>query len=470
MADGETTLALTGNTYVAQPISGYRNERFLKVVELLRQADATTTNLECAIQDGEDWPAYTAGMGAHATYMAGHPSMLDELKFLGVNALCASNNHVSDFGENGILTMIRYLKRARMPYAGIGASLTEASEACYYDTPSGARVAFLAACDYGPRANMGLVFPWPHGYLPADNLPPFKSRPGVNLLRYDTAHVVSQDSLNALRQISQDLGWESEKLLRRHGGGSRSAPLIGPTTNFGWEEETETELFFLGRKFMVGDTPGNAPFPYQEDLDRIYKHVREARRQADIVVVALHDQSHGLGIHPYIDTFAHGVIDAGADIYFCNAGEHRGVEIYKGKALIYGQPGLFLQTEAVTHVPSSYMSRVGASSDGLAADFLDVRAEAAAAAREFGPGASERQSSGGTAVHLCIFDQQFELKEIRIQPLEPSSGPRFRRGLPLMPEPGSPLSERVLEYSVEVSKPFGTPVEIRDGLGIISLK
>ena len=106
MADGETTLALTGNTYVAQPISGYRNERFLKVVELLRQADATTTNLECAIQDGEDWPAYTAGMGAHATYMAGHPSMLDELKFLGVNSLCAGNNHVADFGENGILTMI----------------------------------------------------------------------------------------------------------------------------------------------------------------------------------------------------------------------------------------------------------------------------------------------------------------------------------------------------------------------------
>ena len=112
MADGETTLALTGNTYVAQPISGYRNERFLKVVELLRQADATTTNLECAIQDGEDWPAYTAGMGAHATYMAGHPSMLDELKFLGVNTLCAGNNHVADFGENGILTMIGYLKRA----------------------------------------------------------------------------------------------------------------------------------------------------------------------------------------------------------------------------------------------------------------------------------------------------------------------------------------------------------------------
>ncbi len=470
MADHETTLALTGNMYVAQPISGYRDERFLKVVDFLRKADVTTTNLECTIQDGEDWPAYTAGMGAHATYMAGHPSLIDELKFLGINALCAGNNHVADFGENGILTMIKYLKRAWMPYAGIGASLTEASEACYYDTPSGARVAFMAACDYGPRGNMGLVFPWPHGYLPADNLPPFKSRPGVNLLRYDTAHVVSRDALDHLRQISQDLGWESEKLLRRHGGGSRSAPLIGATTNFGWEEETETELFFMGRKFMVGDKPTNVPFPYQEDLDRIYKHVQEARRQADIVVVALHDQSHGLGIHPYIDTFAHGVIDAGADVYFCNAGEHRGVEIYKGKALIYGQPSLFLQTEAVTHVPSSYMARVGAGADGLAADFLDVRAKAAAAARELGPGASEMQSSGGTAVHVCVFDQQFNLKEIRIQPLEPSAGPRFRRGLPLMPEPGSPISERVLNYSVEVSKTFGTPVEVRDGMGIIRLK
>ena len=138
MADGETTLALTGNTYVAQPISGYRNERFLKVVELLQQADATTTNLECAIQDGKDWPAYTAGMGAHATYMAGHPSMLDELKFLGVNSLCAAIIMSRISAENGILTMIGYLKRAGMPYAGIGASLTEASEACYYDTPSGA--------------------------------------------------------------------------------------------------------------------------------------------------------------------------------------------------------------------------------------------------------------------------------------------------------------------------------------------
>ena len=221
---------------------------------------------------------------------------------------------------------------------------------------------------------------------------------------------------------------------------------------------------------MVGDKPTNVPFPYQEDLDRIYKHVREARRQADIVVVALHDQSHGLGIHPYIDTFAHGVIDAGADVYYCNAGEHRGVEIYKGKALIYGQPSLFLQTEAVTHVPSSFMARVGADVDGLAADFLDARAKAAAGARELGPGASAMQSSGGTAVHVCVFDNQFALKEIRIQPLEPSDGPRFRKGLPLMPEPGSPVAERILKYSVEVSKTFGTPVEVRDDMGIISLK
>ena len=317
---------------------------------------------------------------------------------------------------------------------------------------------------------MGLVFPWPHGYLPADNLPPFKSRPGVNLLRYDTAHYVSKAAFDQLRQVSEDLGWEREKLLRRHGGGSRSAPLIGPTTNFGWEVDTETELFFLGRKFMVGERPGNVPFPYQEDLDRIYKHVREARRQADIVVVALHDQSHGLGIHPYIETFAHGVIDAGADVYFCNAGEHRGVEIYKGKALIYGQPSLFLQTEAVTHVPSSFMSRVGADADGACRRFSGCPSRS----RGGGSGAwtrslrdAESRRHRGAPVHLR--------PPVRPERDSHSAPGAFRRspiseGAALMPEPGSPVGERVLEYSVEVSKTFGTPVEVRDGMGIIGLK
>ena len=466
---GETTLALTGNTYLAQPVSGLRDERFLKVVEFLRNADASFTNMECTIQDGSDWPSYAAGMGWSATYMGGTSQMVEELQFLGVNAVCVANNHSADFAEAGILTTIRHLKAGGLPYTGIGASLTEAADACYYDTPTGKRVAFLAACDWGARGAMGLTFPWPHGYLPSDDAAPFKRRPGINLLRYGTVNYVSREALGHLRQVSADLGWEADKVMRREGFW-RSHPLVGPVSNVGWEVDTDDEFFFMGRKFVAGDKPGSSTFAYQEDLDRIFKHIREARRQADIVVVALHDQSHGAGVHDYIDTFAHGAIDAGADVYLNNGGSHKGIEIYKGKAIIHGQPGLFLQTEAVTHVPSSEMPRYGVSPDGTAADFIDARAAAAARAVEASGGRAGIGGSQGSAVHVAVFNNNNELKEIRIQPLEPSKGPRFRSGLPLMPEPGSEISKQVLDFSVEVSKVFGTKVEVQDGMGVAKVK
>ena len=52
MATGETTVALTGNTYIAQPVRRLRNPRFLDAVGLLRSFDVTLTNLECALPVG----------------------------------------------------------------------------------------------------------------------------------------------------------------------------------------------------------------------------------------------------------------------------------------------------------------------------------------------------------------------------------------------------------------------------------
>src|ERR1043166_3402735 len=124
-----TTVALTGNTFIAQPLRRIDNPRFLQTVDFLRQADVTLTNLECSLPDPETPPAFVAGSGWGATYMVGRPGMLDDLRFLGVDGVCAANNHVSDFGDPGIVSTVRRLRDAEMPYAGIGASLTEASEA-----------------------------------------------------------------------------------------------------------------------------------------------------------------------------------------------------------------------------------------------------------------------------------------------------------------------------------------------------
>jgi poly-gamma-glutamate capsule biosynthesis protein CapA/YwtB (metallophosphatase superfamily) len=474
-------VALTGNTYLAQRVSPLRNERFLRVVELLRSADVTLTNMECTIPDPEDAPAFVAGQGWAATHMAGTPQMIDELKFLGVDMVCVANNHVNDFGDAGVLSTIKHLRAAHMPFAGIGASLTEATQAGYVDSPSGLTVALIVACDWGPRRALGLNFPWPVGYMASDDAPPFRPRSGVNLLRYDAVAHVPSDQLQHLREISAGLAWDEDKVLRRNGF-LRSLPFVGFNTNLDVEVDTDTELYFLGRKFVLDTEYRQSIVTCQDDLDRICTQIREARRQADIVCVALHDQGHGLvDAMGHIKEFGQLAIEAGADIYFCNAGDLNGIEFYKDKPMIYGVPTFFLQTEAVRHLPSSVMSRYNLSPDSTTADFVEARDQSkvrALAATKYNRW-TERTS--GSAVHLCVFDHHADLKEIRVQPIEQFGGgvmsvddqvkvPRFRRGLPLMPEPDAPVSKRVLERFKEECRSYGTDVDVQEGVAIVRAK
>jgi hypothetical protein len=467
MADnGETHLAFTGNSYLEHRVSVHRRKKsFLQLVELLKSADLSFANLECGIQDGEDFPALGAGMGWAGTYMGAPPMMIEELKFMGIDAVYAANNHSADFAEAGILTTIRYLKKGDLPYAGIGASLTEASLPTYLETEN-ARVALISVADWGPRQQMELSFPWPAGYMPSDELPPYKSRPGINLLRYDAAIHVDREAFDQIRRISEQLDWGRGKQVRFKGA-ARTEPLIG-TTLRGWEKDTDTEFFFTGRKFILDDEFRMSTFAFEEDLNRIYKHVSEARRHADVVIVALHDQSHGVAVHDYISTFAHGVIDAGADVYLNHGGLQRGIEIYKGKFILYGQPPLYLQNNEVTQLPSSMKLRMGLAMDSTAGELLEDRAQNRNRAAAAG-GRINAFSGIGSAVHTAVFGEKAQLKEVRIYPTEEYviDGRRERSSVPRLAEPGSDKFKAVIERAQGRSEAFGTKIEVRDGMGIV---
>jgi hypothetical protein len=47
------------------------------------------------------------------------------------------------------------------------------------------------------------------------------------------------------------------------------------------------------------------------------------------------------------------------------------------------------------------------------------------------------------------------------------TGPRSQRGLPTLAEPNSEAVSVVLEMAAQGSKPFGTTVEVRDGVGMV---
>jgi hypothetical protein len=123
------------------------------------------------------------------------------------------------------------------------------------------------------------------------------------------------------------------------------------------------------------------------------------------------------------------------------------------------------------------MGRYGLPADSTAGQFLEVReAESHKALQEVGGPGRALGGAGGTVVHVCVFNEQARLTEIKIHPLEQVGGdlmtfdsaiPRFRRGLPLMLDAESPISEAVLKHAAEASAIFGTAVEVRDGVGIV---
>ena len=152
--------------------------------------------------------------------MGAPPSMIDELKFMGISAVYAANNHVADFGELGILTTIDYLKQGGMPYAGIGASLSRSGAADLLGNRKCAGRADRLGRFRGRPANDGFAFfPWPAGYMGSDKSCRLtRSRPGVNLLRYDSVAYVDRAAFDQLRTFSDtELNWERGKVVRFQG-------------------------------------------------------------------------------------------------------------------------------------------------------------------------------------------------------------------------------------------------------------
>jgi poly-gamma-glutamate synthesis protein (capsule biosynthesis protein) len=461
----ETEIILAGDSLIQHRLSPYQDPGFLRLVELIRGADVAVTNLECNLQAGEDPPAYAAGGGRGATYMAAPPFCAEELRWLGYRAVWTANNHSADFGEGGILTTLHHLDAAGLAHAGTGPTLAAATAPAYIETPKG-RVALLGASDFGARGRADLPYPWAMGFLAADPDAFFKGRPGMNLVRYEPVTHVDRETLDALRRASQKLGWEEAKAMRNVGGG-RADPLIG-TTVFNAERDTETEFHFMGRKFVQDDTFTFETVPYEEDLERNRKWIREARRQADFVVVGYHQQGAARSEDEPVDhtrIFAHAAIDAGADVFAAHGrGRAGGVEIYKGKPIIYGLPGFVTQLDQVRHVPREQKARWGVAIEGTAADFLETR-EAAEATRGTEIGAHGFRPM---VMYSAVFDAERRFKEVRLYPIEMSrSESRSQRGKPHLLDPAGETARQTLNVMADRTAPLGTKLAVRDGVGVI---
>ncbi|MBI4191212.1 MAG: CapA family protein [Betaproteobacteria bacterium] len=448
-------IACTGESLISRGLSKFREERFLRMVQMLRDADVAFTNAECLFHNYEDHPNTVAGGGsATGTYMASHPRNIKELQWAGIDVVACANNHGSDYGEGGVLTNIKYLDEAGMPHAGSGRNMADARSPVYLDTPKG-RVALIAAADWGPRGRGGFPWPFPMGVMAGEQSSYSKGRPGYNLIRQRSVFTIDREAFDALRRLSKKLGFEEEKAGRHS--------LWGPLER---DQDTDTVFHFMDTKFVLGDRFSLSTIANRDDVEANLKWVRDARRMADWVLVSFHN--HGASPSPdepseHAKLFARACIEAGADV-FIGHGPHqdRGIEIYQGKPIFHSLGDFILQNDTVQWAPYDAMTRLGLGWDNTPADFYDARA---------GNGTRGRGNPRNweSAVAMVSF-KGGRLKEVRLHPVDLGmDSPRGQRGRPLLAEPGGEVNNRVLEKFQQMSKPFGTEIKIEDGVGVIRL-
>lgn len=103
-----------------------------------RRPDVRLINLETAVtDDGTPWP----GKGIHYRM---HPDNLAVVETLSPQGISLANNHILDWGFDGLTRTLKALDNAHLPHAGAGETETEAMRPLAIPLPDGGRLLFVA--------------------------------------------------------------------------------------------------------------------------------------------------------------------------------------------------------------------------------------------------------------------------------------------------------------------------------------
>jgi poly-gamma-glutamate synthesis protein (capsule biosynthesis protein) len=448
MASKPWKIVLAGECMASRTFSQCDDPEFLQIIEKMRAADLTMAHLEMNLGDPEEirWPSRNDWV---ASFMIAEGEVAADFKWAGVDMLSLAHNHSFDWGPDGILSTIRHCRRNGIAVAGTGRDLEEARKPGYCETRRGR--AALISVSTGNKNNE-----W--AGLPKATM---LGRPGVNPLRIEVTHQVDAEAAKQLRRIAQKLGIEYHRFDKIEGAirlvfpehlANRTVPLF-----------MEGEDFRVISKCHPGDLTGNL------------RAVDEAREMSDMVIVSHHyaNSDGPRGDYPpqFAVEFAHACIDAGADIYFAH-GWHRtlGVEIYKGKPILYGAGNFFAHSEFNLRVPAdSYESW------GHDVDRMPVHNPAA---DPLHPGLD--QETWWSSVLWEVTMDDHKVSELRLYPVnlgrDPASRGKITRPVGSGKHPktdGRPYLASsddggvILGRIRDISRPLGTTMTIENNVGIV---
>jgi poly-gamma-glutamate capsule biosynthesis protein CapA/YwtB (metallophosphatase superfamily) len=424
VSDDLLKIALSGDAVIMRPNATDDKARH-GFVELVQSADVAFTQLDILLNDFRGPPA--PGIGIH---ISASPQSGQELLSVGFNLFSAAGNHVLDYGVEGLRRHVEALRELSMSFAGVGETAAEAAEPAFVEV-AGGRVALVAAA-----SSLGA------GWPAADPSSGIEGRPGVNALRFHTRYLLEPETFAQVRRVARVLGAEERERYELQMG---YVPALA---------NAETELRLLDGVVERASERRIVTEPQQDDLERITTAIREARGNADVVIVALHT-------HEYDDnderpaqfarTFAHACVDAGAHVV-AMSGAHvlRGIELYRGSPIFYGLGNVWFEYELLERLPRDALDYYGLPADATPEQFADN------AMLGFQRDARFWES----LLPLCSFAGG-ELESLALHPITLGFGrPRGRRGQPELAAADG--ARRILSRLATLSRPFGTHLDETD--------
>jgi poly-gamma-glutamate synthesis protein (capsule biosynthesis protein) len=443
---GRFSIALTGDVLLTRRLAVFREPEYLRLRELLHEADARFCNLEASVHRYLDSPhAQRPGGG---TYMTTEPALLDDLKWLGLNMLACGSSHADDYGWAGVMETIDHLDQAGIVHAGSGRNLAETRAPSFLDTPRG-RVALLAAnTQFNPGARAG------------EQRRDTPGHPGVNGIRHKQIYHLDPPLMDDLKRIGKAIGLDAAEERAHNLGEAKPA-------------QDSERYDFLGQTFALGDEPAVHSYANESDLAENLRQIGAARAMADRVVVSLHNHEQGGASlltaakrsqvedpADFAIDYAHRAIEAGADVFAGHGPQvPLAIEVYKGKPVFHGIGTFIFTLETLRFLPEEAYERYSLGERATPADFVHTRY----AHDTRGHTADPLQWEQVFAV--CDFAGD-ELAQIRLYPLDLGFGkPRPQRGRPLLAS--GETAERIITRLAALSRKYGTHIIFRDGIGVI---
>lgn len=427
------SILATGDSFITQRLP--RGEKGLEQIkELLEKADVRFTNFEVTVHNFDAYPASESG----GTWAAARPYVLPELQWLGINLITWANNHTLDWSHKGLLTTFEYLEKGGWIHAGVGRNLAEANQPHYIDTANG-------------RAGIiGSTSTFQDWQRAGEQRPDVPGRPGVNPLRYESIHQVTPEDLEILKKIVQQTDVNAGRLLNEKEGFTK----------------VKEGAFFVGNLCFESGEPGTVTRMHQGDAERIGRSIREAVRQADVVLVSHHaHEMKGMSKNQpadFLREFAHYCIDQGAHA-FLGHGPHilRGLEVYKGRPIFYSLGDFIFHNDSVEKQPTEFYDIYGLGPKNTPSDGFDARSNNGTS----GLPADRRVFE---SVMASMIFEEGKITQIILHPISLGFGlPCSRRGCPYLANLED--AKRIIEEFDLLSSPFATHIKFENGVGVVEL-